>query len=142
MVIPLFNNQIKDNQEVNLSSYGELCNDAICTYLSKADLESYYGELMNISSNDYVENNNVIKVNSMLTTANEENNSVGTNCKNEFVSKQINNLINIGAYSSMSKLLKLTAWIIRFTKNIRLTNCNRNLNKYISCDERGTVLNI
>ena len=100
----LFNNQIKDKQEVDLSSDGELCNDAICTYLSKADLESYYGELMNISSNDYVESNNVIKVNSMLTTVNEENNSLGTNRKNEFVSQQITNLINIETYSSMSKL--------------------------------------
>ena len=114
----------------------------IIILLSKADLESYYGELMNISSNDYVETNNVIKVNSMLTTINEENNSVGTNRKNEFVSQQINNLINIETYGSMSKLLEVTAWIIRFTKNIHLTNSNRNLNKYISSDERGIVLNI
>ena len=124
-----------------MNLYGELCNDAICTYLSKADLESYYGELMNISSKDCVEAN-VIKVKSMLMTVNEENNSVGTNRKNEFVSQQINNLINIETYSSMSKLLKVAAWIIRFTKNIHLTNCNRNLNKYISSDERGIVLNI
>ena len=75
---------------MKLSSNGELFNDMICMHLSTMDLDSYYEELMNATSNDYVEFD-VIKINAisridaMSTTVNEENNSVGTNRKSEFV---------------------------------------------------------
>ena len=54
----------------------------------------------------------------------------------------INNLVEIERYSSVKKLLCITAWILRFIKNVRLKKDDRNLNTYTSNEERNISLSM
>ena len=49
---------------------------------------------------------------------------------------EISKLIDIKTYSSFSKLLNVTAWILRFCKNVRSKKSDRILCEYIKVGER------
>ena len=54
----------------------------------------------------------------------------------------INNLVEIERYSNVKKLLCITAWILRFIKNVCLKKDNRNLHTYTSSEERNVALSM
>ena len=55
--------------------------------------------------------------------------------------KLLPSIIDVNKYSSVRKLLIVSAWIFRFLKNIRINFNDRHLDKYISSDERSMALN-
>ena len=54
----------------------------------------------------------------------------------------IHNLVNIEAYSTVRRLVSVTAWFLRFIKNIRSKSSDRIFLEYLTKDERCNAMNI
>ena len=104
----------------------EYCKEAIIT-LNNCEL--------GLLGSDYNGNPmSAIEQNNLFVTTHHKGSYLNKANRIEICCKDISSLIDIEKYSTLRRLMRVTCWILRFVRNVRI-NKDRTLTKYISTDE-------
>ena len=104
----------------------EYCKEAIIT-LNNCEL--------GLLGSDYNGNPmSAIEQNNLFVTTHHKGSYLNKANRIEICCKDISSLIDIEKYSTLRRLMRVTCWILRFVRNVRISK-DRTLTKYISTDE-------